>query len=531
MNHEQMWIGAESVALFLFPNLTELHRMRHDAEKKARLNILFTRRQRDEPESPKQRDTPSRAQSRSTEEAENSYNDGMRIYDMKLPLELWREVIREAGTIQDEFECPTLHNDMAGESPNRLYLILWNKAFQTRLSLALVSRSWHSIALQYLYSSLVVKRDDNGTFARKVAMLATANLARWVQRVTLLGVLETTELRRTLEYLPNLRFCDIGNNYYPIFNLPSMCCHLISLENVVLCTEMVEALSGLPNLQYLRCIIPKFIRIDRLVILPRLHTLHIVASSIEPWSQFLMMPNLRTLRIADQYLPSSVWQAALGAHLPTLHTFASDNQSSFAGFPTPPPAVPLPAPRLRELLIKEPISTLIHIPSHISLASLEVIHLPLEREILQGIVPKSQFAVSVQWEQRTMDTLSMALWVTRYPSITPKLHTVCTDLTSNALTLAGPLVREYLEDWLEVLDARNVQVTTRVYETIWSDAKQMSLARVLNATPNFAFWPPCLPHNEDFDRWEKLAYATGRHLMKWKVKSDGIECEWLESDP
>ena len=481
--------------------------------KKARLNTEDPMRQRDESESPKKTDSLSPADSRSAAETESSCSDGMKIYDIKLPLELWREVIREAGSIQDEFECPTLDNDMSGESPNRLYLVLWNKASQTRLSLALVSRSWHSLALQYLHSSLVVKPDDQGTFARKVTMLAAANLARWVQRVTLLGVLETTELRRTLEHLPNLRFCNIGSFYYPIFNLPSMCCHLISLENVVLCAEMVKALSELPNLQYLRCIIPKFIGIDRPIILSRLHTLYIVATSIEPWSQFLIMPKLRTLRIADRYMSSSVWQAALETHFTTLHTFASDNQFVFASFSTPAPAAPLPAPRLRELLIKEPISTLIHVPSHISLANLEVIHLPLEREILLG------------------NTLSMALWVTRYRSITPKLHTVCTDLTSNALTLAGPLIREYLEAWLEELDARNVQVFTRVYTSIWSDAKQVLLARVLNATPNFAFWPPCLPQNEDFDRWERLAYATGRHLMKWNVKGDGMECEWHGLDP
>ena len=374
----------------------------------------------------------------------------------------------------------------------------------------------------------MVKRDDQGTFMHMVARLAEANLARRVQRVTLLGFLETAGLQRTLEYLPNLRICDIGANYYPIFNLPSMCRHLLSLENIVLCAKMIRALSELPNLQYLRCRIDQFLNVDRPVVFPQLHTLHLVSSSMQPWTQFLIMPKLRTLRLNEKYLPFVNSQEVFETILPTIHTLASDNQSALTNFLASPPIVPLPAPHLRELLIKDPISTLIHIPSYISFANLEVIHLPLERPILQHIVPNEQFGVTVQWEQHAMTTLSMAFWVTRHPSITPRLHTICTDVTSNTLTLAGPLIRGYLEAWLEELEVRSVQVFTRVYETVWSDAKRMPLARVLNSAPNFEFWPPCdMSNYENVDRWDGLAYATGRHLMKWNVKSQGIECEWL----
>lgn len=88
----------------------------------------------------------------------------------------------------------------------------------------------------------------------------------------------------------------------------------------------------------------------------------------------------------------------------------------------------------------------------------------------------------------------------RYLSVTPRLYTVRTDLTSNTLSLAGPLIREYLEDWIKCLQARSVLVLTRVYETVWGDAKQIPLAQLLNATPNFEFWPPCLYHHGDVDR-------------------------------
>jgi hypothetical protein len=489
--------------------------MRHDVEKKDKLCLILT-----EPGSPNQASTLARAQSQSAAQVESSRGGDTQTRDMRLPLELWREVIREAGTIQDEFECPTFENDIA----SRLYLVLWNKAFRTRLSLALVSRSWHSIALQYLHSSIVVRRDDLGVFAHVVARLVAANLTRWVRRVTLIGFLGTTELQRTLEYLPNLRFCDIGGFYYPIFNLPSMCRHLLSLDNIVLRTEMIKALSELPNLQYLRCCIDGSIRVDRPVIFPQLHTFHLISSSVQPWTRFLIMPKLRTLHLDDKYLPSSVLQEVFKTILPTIYSFASNHP----WFSASPPTMLIQAPRLRELLIKEPISTLIHFPCHIPLANLEIIHLPLERELLRESIPRAQFEVSVQWEQRTLNTLSMAFWVTRHQSITPRLHTVYTNVTSNTLTLAGPLIREYLEAWLEELGVRKVQVFTRVYETMWDDPKQIPLARVLNVTPNFEFWPPCLSYHEDIDRWERLAYATGRHSMIWVVRKDGMECEWLE---
>ena len=505
--------------------------MSHNAETKDKLSLMLTEspaRQHTEPESPNQASTAVPVQSRSTAEPESNRSNDTMTRDMKLPLELWREVIRHAGAIQDEFECPTLYNDMAGESPNRLYLVLWHKAVQTRLSLALVSRSWHSIALQYLYSSLVARGYGQGTFMHMVARLAEANLARWVQRVTLLGILGTTGLQRTLEYLPNLRVCNIRANYYPIFNLLSMCRHLLSLEDIVLCAEMIRALSELPNLQYLRCRISHFFNVDRPVVFPQLHTLHLLSSSMQPWTQFLIMPKLRTLRLHEKYLPVSNLQEVFETILPTIRALASDDQSALTSFLASPPIVPLPAPRLREFLVKDPISTLIHIPSYISFANLEVIHLPLERPLLQDIVPNEKFKVAVQWEQRVMTTLSMAFWVTRHPSITPRLHTIYTDVTSNTLTMAGPLIRGYLEAWLEELEARSVQVFTRVYETVWSDAKRMPLARVLNSAPNFEFWPPCdMDNYENRDRWDGLAYATGRHLMKRNINSRGIKCEWL----
>ena len=63
----------------------------------------------------------------------------MSTFGMKLPPELWSGVLRETGTIQDESEIPPLGDEM---NP-----AIWEEAFQIKLPLALVSRSWHSVSV------------------------------------------------------------------------------------------------------------------------------------------------------------------------------------------------------------------------------------------------------------------------------------------------------------------------------------------------------------------------------------------------
>jgi len=428
-------------------------------------------------------------------------------------MELWREIIREAGAIQDEFECPTLGDWM---TPNTLYLVRWDKGFQTRLFLALVSRSWHSVALQYLCSSLVVRRWKS--LPCIVARLTAANLSRWVLRVAVSAYRDPEDLplQYTLKRLPNLRFLQFFNWPY-IEDFLFVPRHLTALGDVALSPVTAKALSELPNLQYLRCSVNEYFKLDRPVIFPQLHTLHIKYFPKHSVTKFFIMPNLRTLRVNNS---SPALHDALEAHMPTIHSFAYDDE---CGSPRAARrrTGALLAPHLHELLIPETIWTIADLPPFILSARLETIHLELECRVLRGVVPQLR---PEQWEEDIIMALSSILCVTRDRSATPWLRTVYTNLTSNALTIAGPLIRGYLEEWLENLEARSVQVFTRVYETVLSDAKHVPLSRVLNAPPNFALWPP---GDFEYRRWERLADATGRQNMEWKPKEYGIECEWI----
>ena len=453
------------------------------------------------------------APSPSTAEVEigSSPDSDIETGDMRLPLELWREIIREAGAIQNEFGPFRSEWD---DTEGKLYLARWDKIFQTRLSLALVCRSWHSVALQYLYSSLVFR--DRSSLMPTVTRLGATNLAQWVQRVTLFHPVATQDRQSALEYLPNLRFLQFSYEqaYFPIiFNLPSLCRHITSLENISLSTEWAMTLSELPNLQYLRCKLASLTGTCRPIILSQLQTLDISLDFAEPWPQSILLPNLRALHVTHA-VNSHTLHAVLAAHLCTIHTFAFSPQYHFV---TPPTAL-VSAPHLRELLIQKAHWTSLDRLSWIPLGGVEIIHLPLEHEVLENIS---------LGKQAVIDHLSTLLHVTRDPAIVPRLHTICTDLTSNTLTLAGSLIREYLEAWVGALAARNVQVFTRVCETVLDDPRRAPLARVLDAPPNFEFWPPCLAYDGDLHRWRTLAHATGRRLMGRKVKNNWIECEWI----
>ena len=236
----------------------------------------------------------------SAHEAESSPISDTETGDMRLPLELWREVIEEAGTIQDEFECPPLFRSDWNQTQGALYLARWHKTFHIRLSLALVSRAWYSVALQPLYSSLVFERCDS--FEQTVTRLAASHLARWVQRVTLLDEIGDQALQRVLGYLPTLRFLQFSHITTldaTISDFSSPCHHFTSLGNIYLTVHSARAISVLPNLQHLQCCLALRNLRGHPVTLPCLQTLHVSISLFWSWSQFFILPNLPTLHITN----------------------------------------------------------------------------------------------------------------------------------------------------------------------------------------------------------------------------------------
>ena len=151
------------------------------------------------------------------------------------------------------------------------------------------------------------------------------NLARWVHRVTLLDKIGNRYLQRVLGYLPTLRFLQSSHDEirHPIISdFSSPFNHLTSPENVYLTPESARALTQLPNLQHLQCCLALQSWTGHPVTLPRLYSLHISIDSCPPWSQYLVLPNLRTLRITNPS-NSPACQDALAAYMATLHALAS----------------------------------------------------------------------------------------------------------------------------------------------------------------------------------------------------------------
>lgn len=267
-----------------------------------------------------------------------------------------------------------------------------------------------------IYSSLVVRRDEHGTrFAHTIARLATANPARWVQRITLPRVVVTTDLQRTLEFPPN-RFFRHRELLSPNFILPLHVLPRLAREYCTLCKYgqgfIRVAKSSMPPILHSH--------VHRPTVPPPLHSLYIPSASMPPLTQFLFIPNLRTLHFTCWHIPPSVLQDVLYTHLPTIHALASDKRSLFTASR---PSVPFPAPHLRLKGRPRPCSMF---PPTFHRLQLGILHLPLERKILRSTIPKNQSKVPVQWEKHAMNSLSIAMSVARYLSATPRLHTICT---------------------------------------------------------------------------------------------------------
>ena len=82
-----------------------------------------------------------------------------RLPRLDLPIELWREVIRHAASIEHEFETCGFDGRNYTFDCSASYKAEWYQGFRTRLNLILVCKSWSNLASEYLYRSVLVASD------------------------------------------------------------------------------------------------------------------------------------------------------------------------------------------------------------------------------------------------------------------------------------------------------------------------------------------------------------------------------------
>ena len=103
-----------------------------------------------------------------------------------LPIELWREIIRHAASIEHEFETCSFGGRNYNFDWLASYKVEWHRGFRTRLSLVLVCKLWGNLASEYLYRSILVTSDYAvREFAQLVPRLVNNGMIKHVRRISI----------------------------------------------------------------------------------------------------------------------------------------------------------------------------------------------------------------------------------------------------------------------------------------------------------------------------------------------------------
>jgi len=437
-----------------------------------------------------------------------------RLFRLDLPIELWREVIRHAASIEDEFEtCSFDGRNYTFDCPAS-YKAEWYRGFRTRLSLILVCKLWSNLASEYLYRSiLVASAYTTQEFVQLVPRLVDNGMIRHVRRVSVHSIYDAIPkgepLVDIIVQFHNLHVLQI----YPYFALGGEMnqAHITTLYSRFDCWYFFATLASLPHLQYLRVSLITNIPISSRVKLGQLKTLH-VESYVPSHSfyEWLDVPNLHTLVL--HYICTTAKLPLIQHFLPHIRVL---------GFYSLGAQLPLndhPAPRLRSVICRQPFGTnWRELPLVVPLRAVEEVHIWLEAAMTRYSTLHS----------RAVDShIASILAHMVDEKIMQNLSYVYTDLTTNTLRIMNSEVKDKLREWLTNMKKRGIAVMTCIKRSKWADRRYCTLEEAWDAEPHWEFWEPLGYHNEK-RKWDLLAEATGRKNMTWRVTEDCSECQWF----
>jgi len=157
---------------------------------------------------------PSNVQAKAPPQKPLTVAEQERLLRVGLPTELLKEVIRHAASVEHEFEICGFDGRNYTFEYSESYEAEWYQAFQTRLSLVLVCKSWNNLASEYLYRSILITRGCSARgFVRLVLRLVNNGMIKYVQRVSVYSFHRSNTPRSSLPtaiaQFPNLRVLKI----------------------------------------------------------------------------------------------------------------------------------------------------------------------------------------------------------------------------------------------------------------------------------------------------------------------------------
>ena len=440
-----------------------------------------------------------------------------RLLRGNLPTELWKEVMRHTTSIEHEFETCGFDGRNYTFEHSESYKAEWLQAFQTRLSLVLVCKTWNSLASEFLYRSILIDHAYSAReFVQRVPRLVKNGMINYVRRVSVYlfncsKALKLSVLKAIAQF-PNLRVLEIKD--CDTFTPEARQTHITTLRARFKEWSAFKTLASFPHLQYLQFSFNDLQPVTSRVKLSQLKTLHV--ESYPPDHRFyewLDLPALHTLIIGHLYGTDDF--PLIQHFLPHIRAFGIDFLMALTGVLRPPNNAS--APHLASLICRRPGSMSLQDISHVvPLKSIEEIHVSLEKCLLGlAIRPSDRYGKD--------DHMWRMFAHMEDETVMQKLSYVYTDLTINTLHVLKPGMKKRLRKWLTIMKNRGVMVMTHIKPSKYASHRYYALEDIWDAEPHWEFWAS---NDVGGCKWDVLASATGRKKMTWKVSNNGSECQW-----
>ena len=400
-----------------------------------------------------------------------------------LPVELWREVLLHVCSLPDEFDISSTAYGETTHDRHKIYLHIWPKAMKQRLKVALISKSFHTVATEFLYSSFIIRCDSD--YARVVEIVRCPETARHLRRVTInrkiswLNFEEFCLCNKLCMYVDFTEF-EFRNDPEEWTSPPIMGPNLTYLEVSNIQTDSLDwenMLEILPEYRSLRALrltgviegdIDSALS-DRQCILPQLELLELTKDFDEArtllftqWLPSLVLPKLNTLLLLNAGdLPGP----ALSAFGRTIYTLRINK------CPLPmTPGEKILLPKLRRLIVPYDFGDGVRwerLPAVIQTEAIEVFEVYLALFI-------RQFNGSFRepWGPLLLTDLHTVLGLPSDPSITPNLKEVDLDLSLETYGAAGVGFQKGLTQWSKEMRGQRPEVKLRTHfweeDTEWT---------------------------------------------------------------
>ena len=409
-----------------------------------------------------------------------------------LPTELWREVLFHVCSIPDEFDISSTANGAISYYTHIIYLYNWRKAMKQRLQVALISKYFHAVATEFLYSSFIILSQSD--YNRAVEIVRRPETACHLRRITIEHILPDLAFEDFRHCKGLYMYVDItgsGNDPGKWTGPPILSPNLTHLEveyfkncpSLQTWKNMLEILPECRSLRSLRLTWVSGSGIDwplsaRPCTLSQLELLglageidcHGRSPLLSQWLPSLILPKLNTLILSGDHPGLAL--LAFGSTISTLSISKC-----------PPHMIPkqkILLPKIRRFIVpynfpKE--GGWERLPDVIQMETIEVVEIHLERS-----VSKLSGYLAMFWCHEIDMDLRDLLRSFEDPTITPKLKKVDFDLSRGRYSGAGEGFQITLTLWNKIMRFKRPEVEVRTH--FWGGEWTSMSLECLNNPPH-----------------------------------------------